>query len=798
MSNQEKNSVSLDPNDYSYTMSPLQQQPSYVDQEKYDCMKMQYEEEILDLKEKVKKYEAGYHQAKGLLKEYDSLINYFPPRGEHFCCGKIEKSSCINGVYNTNFSTPFASIPKVMVCVLYPQINKIDASNIEATETGFTLKVGPGVPSLVDGSFFFWMAYCPIKPKSEKLIQIVDKLKGVKVMSEKEAETQISKYIKKYSVNDEDATGRTFLYYACEKNYKNLCEFLINKGANVNACDENRYSPLHKALTAEKIDKSLIVLLIDHGADRALKNERMNTPLHYLCRNKNLKDYYDILELLLQKGNKEDNANFVNIANSSGDTALTMVCANSMDLKSIQLLCESGANVNHQTNNGIFPLYSAVMKGNTDLMEMLLKYGANIGQVYKGKPLSQVAEEKGQMEELMNIIRIKYDGAVLSVQEIQSTSETFENVPFPTEVWTGSVMNSKLLHIDMDTLPTGFHVENYFTSTTHKYNLLLKRNVHDPQACIPYYQKYFTSADHNNYIIHYENDISIVSISDDKTRKRVILRNKRNDVRKIYEGKTDHQILKDLFPEYKEKSMIPIRGEPIYNALCKFENFFTYKRYKFGVLYAAPGQTKEMEFFNNRKGSSYFEHFLTLLGDKVELFGYQGFAGGLDTKNRLMGEYTYVNKFSLGNIEIVYHIAPYLPFMETNDQQLDKKRHIGNDVVVLIFKEYAGKPDPIDIESFKTQFNHCFIVVGFDVTQNNPPEAYEYSINICCKKDVAPVAPFITTDKYQHNQFFSQFLIAKLINAERSAQDSPTFRAKRLAIRQNQLEAIMNSVGAKK
>lgn len=768
----------------------------FVDQDQYQFMQMQYEEEILELKEKVKKYETGYNQSKGLLKEYEALINYFPPRGEHFCCGKIEKNSQIDGKYSSTFSTPFQTVPKVMVCVLYPQINKIDATNIEATQTGFTLKSGPGVPTLVDGSFYFWMAYCPMKPKSEQLTKIVEKLKGVKVMSEKEAESQISKYIKKFDVNDEDATGRTFLYYACEKNYKNLCEFLINKGANVNSCDENRYSPLHKAVTVDKIDKEIVNLLINRGADRALKNERMNTPLHYLCRIKNLKDYTDILENLLKNGTTEETKNFVNISNSSGDTALTYVCANSLDIKSVELLCQYGADVNHTNNNGVFPLYSAVMKGNTQMMELLLKYGANIGRDYKGKPLSQIAEEKGKMEELMNIIREKYDGAHMSDQEINTIAETYENVVFPTEEWTGSVMASKPLHVDMETLPAGFKVENYFTSTTHKHDMLLKRNVHDPQACIPYYQKYFTAADHNNYIIKTENELSIVSISDDKQKRKVIVRNKRCDIRRTFENKTDQQIIKELFPDFKEKNLNPIRGDNIYNALSKFENFFTYKRYKFGLLYAAPGQTKEMEFFNNREGSAYFEHFLTLLGKKIELFGFQGFAGGLDTKNRLMGEHTVVNKFSHDNIEIVFHVAPYLPFMETNDQQLDKKRHIGNDVVVLIFKEYNRTPEPLDIESFKTQFNHCFIIVGFDVSQTNSPDNYEYSINICCKKDVAPVAPFVTTDKYKYGKDFSEFIISKLINAERSAQDSPTFRAKRLSIRQNQLEAIMNSNNA--
>ncbi|ELP85400.1 rap GTPase-activating protein, putative [Entamoeba invadens IP1] len=785
----------FDPNDYTYTIGGAEQ-PQTVDQEKFDLMRMQLEEEINELKDKVKKYEEGYLQSKGLPKEFDSLVNYFPPRGEQFCFGKIERSSAVDGKFTVNFSTNFSVVPKIMVCTLFPKVNKINANNITATESGFDMKV-EGLPVLEHGSFYFWMAYCPMIPKSEKLTQIVEKLKGVKVMSEKEAESQISKYIKKFGVNDEDVNGRTFLYYACEKGYKNLVEFLIQKGANVNCCDENRYSPLHKALSVEKIDPAIVNLLLDHGADRALKNERMNTPLHYLCRVKNLKDYFSILQAIVNKGSAEDTTNFINIANSSGETVLNIICSNSMDLESIKFLCEKGADANHQANNETFPLYNAVMKGNTELIDLLLKYGASVGQTYKGKPLSDVAAEKGQMEKLVNIIKERYSDGVLSDETITKVGSSFLNIPFPVERWTDSVMKTMPLLVDMETLPLGSKVENFYTCTTHKYEGLLVKGVHDPQSCIPYYQKNFTANDHNNYVIKTDNDVTVFSISDEKTNRKVIMRNKRSDTRLVYENKSDYQIIKEYFPELKEKALTPMRGDAVFNSLVKFENFFTYQRYKFGVLYGSPGQTKEMDFFNNREGSSYFEHFLSNLGQKVELFGYTGFAGGLDTKNRLMGEYTYVNTFSKGNVQVVYHIAPYLPFMETNDQQLDKKRHIGNDVVVLIFKEYAGTPDPIDIESFKTQFNHCFVIVGFDTTQKNPPEKYEYSVNICCKKDVAPVAPFITSDKYIHGDGFSKFIVSKLINAERAAQDSPTFRAKRLAIRQNQLEAIA-SIAAKK
>ncbi|KAL7718439.1 Rap GTPase-activating protein [Entamoeba marina] len=764
-----------------------------IDEDTYNLMVFENEEKIYNLNAKINEYEKNVAQGMNLLKEYEALANYFPTRGERFCCGKIEKSSAVGENYSVDFSSQFPTAPKVMVCVLYPKVIKIDTSNLVVTPSNFSFKVGSGVPALSDGSFYFWMAYCPMKPRSEKMVQIVDKLKGVRPITEKEAESQISKYIKKFSVDDEDAAGRTFLYYACEKTYRGLTEFLINKGANVNCYDENRYSPLHKALASDKIDKEIVKMLINKKANRGLKNERMNTPLHYLCRIKNLADYLDILELLLGPTNPENNSKFVNEANSSGETALSNVCANSMCVQAIKLLCENGADVNHQTQSGLFPLYSAVTKGNTTVMEMLLNYGANIDHKYKGKALTKFAEENGQMEELMKIIKDKYDLSVMSEEEIKKIAENFENVPYPIESWTENVMSSKPLHINMETLPQGVNVENYYTCTTHKAEHLLKKNVHDPQSCIFYYQTYFKENDHNNYIINTDKEIAVISISDEKSCKRVISRTKRSDIRKIYKDKNDHQILKDLFPDFKDKNIAPIRGGPIFNSLIKFENFFTYRRYKFGCLYGAVGQTTEMEFFNNREGSQYFEHFLTLLGDKVELFGFQGFAGGLDTKNRLMGEFTIANKFSQDNIEVVFHVAPYLPFMETNDQQLDKKRHIGNDVVVLIFKEYNGTPEPIDITSFKTQFNHAFVVVGFDVSQQNAPEDYVYSVNICCKNNVAPAAPFITTDEYKHGELFSKFLISKLINAERMSQDATTFRSKRLTIRQNQLESLMNN-----
>ncbi|ELP93430.1 rap GTPase-activating protein, putative [Entamoeba invadens IP1] len=773
-----------------------------IDEDKYDVARVQLEEENIELKQKIKTYEAGFLQSQNLVKEYRTFINYFPKRGERFCCGKIDKVLKPNDTYAVTYGTQFPEIPKV-VCFLNPTIFKLDNSCIIPSQNGFILKTNQFSPIQSEGSFYFWIAYCPIKPKSEKMGEIVDLLKGVKTYTEKEVELQIVKYMKKGSVNDIDGNGRTFLYYACEKSFVGLVEFLLNKSADPNISDENQYSPLHKALSAEKIEKRIVEMLLEKGADRAAKNESLSTPLHYLCRVSNLGQNTETLKVILDVEDKTMDGSvsrkrYVNEANLAGETALTNVCTRSMDVNAIRLLCESGSDANHQTNSGIFPLYSAVLKKNTAALEVLLKYGANIGQIYNGKPLFQIAEEKGQIEKLKKFIKENYMNKTMSDVDITTLADTFETITFPVESWTDNIMMQKSVLVELDNLPPQSHVENYFTCTTHKYDSLLFNNIHDPQACSYYYKNYFKLNEHNNYIIHSDNESSIVSISDDtpnteKKIKKVIIRTKRFDTRKVFENKTDHQILKELFVDYKEKATFPIRGDAMYNALIRFENFFTYNRYKFGVLYAAPGQTKEMEFYNNRTGSVHFEHFLTLIGQKTKLYGYNGFVGGLDTKNKLTGEYFVANRFSQGKIEITFHVSTYLPYMENNEQQLDKKKHIGNDVVVLVFKEYTGTPEPIDITSFKTQFNHAIIVVGCDLNQHNPPDQVMYSVNIWCKKEVAPVPPFITTDFYVHSPEFGQFLVAKMINAERSAQDSLTFRAKRLTIRQNQLESMMNN-----
>ena len=76
------------------------------------------------------------------------------------------------------------------------------------------------------------------------------------------------------------------------------------------------------------------------------------------------------------------------------------------------------------------------------------------------------------------------------------------------------------------------------------------------------------------------------------------------------------------------------------------------------------------------------------------------------TTDQSTGEWTVYNKVK--DYEIMFHVAPMLPYSEVDSQQLEKKRHIGNDIVVIIFHEGDS---PIHPEAIKSVFNHAFVIV---------------------------------------------------------------------------------------
>ena len=74
------------------------------------------------------------------------------------------------------------------------------------------------------------------------------------------------------------------------------------------------------------------------------------------------------------------------------------------------------------------------------------------------------------------------------------------------------------------------------------------------------------------------------------------------------------------------------------------------------------------------------------------------------------GKYSLYTEFEKNSF--MFHVAAFLPHSSSNNQQVERKRHIGNDVVVIVFKEQNAAPYlPSTVSS---HFNHIFIVVTTD------------------------------------------------------------------------------------
>jgi len=170
-----------------------------------------------------------------------------------------------------------------------------------------------------------------------------------------------------------------------------------------------------------------------------------------------------------------------------------------------------------------------------------------------------------------------------------------------------------------------------------------------------------------------------------------------------------------------------------------------------------------------------------LIGDRVNLMGWKQFRGGLDVKNNTTGKQSVFTSFS--GVEIMFHVSTLIPYTPGDAQQVERKRHLGNDVVIVLFKEGNTPFDPTVI---KSQFNHVFIVVT--------PIEYKgkacYRVEVCSKREVPPFGPLLPSPSIFEKTELREFILTKYLNAERGAMNSPAFHPKLLRTRKTLLDDI--------
>lgn len=119
--------------------------------------------------------------------------------------------------------------------------------------------------------------------------------------------------------------------------------------------------------------------------------------------------------------------------------------------------------------------------------------------------------------------------------------------------------------------------------------------------------------------------------------------------------------------------------------LIKLDQVFIKSELKVGVVYIKEGQTTEETILANNVETPAFNDFLAILGQRVTLKGFDKYKGGLDTVHDLTGTESVYTNFK--HIEIMFHVSTMLPHEDNDPQKLQKKRHIGNDIVCVAFIE---------------------------------------------------------------------------------------------------------------
>uniref|UniRef100_A0A8C3JJD2 Signal induced proliferation associated 1 like 3 n=1 Tax=Calidris pygmaea TaxID=425635 RepID=A0A8C3JJD2_9CHAR len=215
-----------------------------------------------------------------------------------------------------------------------------------------------------------------------------------------------------------------------------------------------------------------------------------------------------------------------------------------------------------------------------------------------------------------------------------------------------------------------------------------------------------------------------------------------------------------------------------------FAHYDVQSMHKVGILYCKAGQSSEEEMYNNEEAGPPFEEFLSLLGEKVCLKAFSKYAAQLDTKTDSTGTHSLYTTYQ--DYEIMFHVSTMLPYTPNNRQQLLRKRHIGNDIVTIIFQEPGALP--FTPQNIRSHFQHVFIIVR---AHNPCTDNVCYSVAVTRSKDVPPFGPPIPNGvTFRKSDVFRDFLLAKVINAENAAHKSDKFHTMATRTRQEYLKDL--------
>ncbi|KAM9365373.1 signal-induced proliferation-associated 1-like protein 2 isoform 2-T3 [Pholidichthys leucotaenia] len=245
------------------------------------------------------------------------------------------------------------------------------------------------------------------------------------------------------------------------------------------------------------------------------------------------------------------------------------------------------------------------------------------------------------------------------------------------------------------------------------------------------------------------------------------------------------EVLEYVIPELNIQSLrLAINTPKVPEQLLKLDEQGLSFQHKVGVLYCKAGQSTEEEMYNNESAGPALDEFLDLLGQRVRLKGFTKYRAQLDNKTDSTGTHSLYTTYK--DYELMFHVSTMLPYTPNNRQQLLRKRHIGNDIVTIVFQEPGALP--FTPKNIRSHFQHVFVIVK---VHSPCTDNVCYSVAVSRSKDVPPFGPPIPKSvTFPKSAVFRDFLLAKVINGENAAHKSEKFRAMATRTRQEYLKDL--------
>ncbi|XP_051164393.1 uncharacterized protein LOC127283500 isoform X3 [Leptopilina boulardi] len=220
--------------------------------------------------------------------------------------------------------------------------------------------------------------------------------------------------------------------------------------------------------------------------------------------------------------------------------------------------------------------------------------------------------------------------------------------------------------------------------------------------------------------------------------------------------------------------------------LLKLDQVFIKSELKVGVIYVQEGQYTEEEILDNNENSFLFEEFLYILGEKVRLKGFDKYKGGLDTVHDLTGIFSIYTNWR--GIEIMFHVSTLLPYEKHDTQKLQRKRHIGNDIVCVVFLEADNTS--FSPACIKSHFLHTFILVR--VSPKIKRKISRYEVSVVTRDEVGAYKPYLWEQSvFEKGPMFREWVLTKIVNGERASYSAPKFARMQERTRSQMLEDIV-------